>query len=314
MKKVSIHIVTFNSEAYIRDCLECVMKQTYPIEQIIIVDNNSQDGTLTILEDFKGNIMVVRNDENVGFASGHNQAIRMSSSDYFLVLNPDVKLCPDYILCLIRISEMDSKIGSLTGKLLLGQSPDQIDSTGLIITKSRRAFDRGASQSSEFVFEEEVFGVSGAAAFYNREMVKDISIDDCFFDEDFFAYKEDVDVAWRARLLGWKAYYSPEALAYHERGWKKESRSQIPLRIRRYSYINRYKIIVKNDHWLYVLKHIIPILSYEVPSFLYFLMKEPLVLGSWKDFWNKFGDLLRKRKMVQSKRRARFGQLYSFFR
>ncbi|UUZ83044.1 glycosyltransferase family 2 protein [Paenibacillus sp. P26] len=315
MKTVSAHIVTFNSEAYIRDCLEAVFKQSYPIERIIVIDNNSQDNTLAILSEFEDRITIVTNPVNVGFAPAHNQAILLSDCDYFLILNPDVKLHPDYISELISVSENDELIGSLTGKLVLSSSPDKIDSTGLEITKARRAFDRGAGEpSGQWETSEEVFGVSGAAALYNAEMVKDISLNNDFFDNDFFAYKEDVDVAWRARLLGWKAFYCADAVAFHERGWKKESRSKIPLKIRRYSYINRYKMILKNDHWLFIIKHLIPFLAYEIPSWGYFLLKEPSVLGSWKAFGSNFKKSLQKRRWIQSKRRAEYENVYSFFR
>lgn len=315
MTKVSVHIVTFNSDRFIADCLESVMKQTYPIDQVIVIDNDSHDQTQNILREYDQQVTTIFNQVNVGFAAGHNQAINISKSDYYLVLNPDVILHPDYVYHLVRTIEADSQLGCATGKLLFKQVPKEIDSTGLRFIKSRRAFDRGAGKSSELWNEGgEVFGISAAAALYKSEMVHDVSIEGCFFDEDFFAYKEDVDVAWRSRLLGWKAFYCPEAIAYHDRGWKKGIRSQVPLRIRRFSYINRYKMIIKNDHWLYLLKHLLQILSYEIPSMIYFLLREPKVLGVWWDFFLSFRSLLRKRKEIQRKRKVDFRQIYSFFK
>jgi GT2 family glycosyltransferase len=234
MSTVSVHIVTYNSEAYIEDCLDAVLKQSHPIHSIIVIDNNSSDNTEQLLQPYLNQITFVGNTNNIGFAGGHNQAMRLSDAEFYLVLNPDVTMNPDYIHFLMQQCKLDPSIGSATGKLLFKQSPQVVDSTGLIITKSRRGFDRGAGEKSEVWNESnDVFGVCGAAALYSKQMVEDISVDGCFFDEDFFAYKEDVDVAWRSRIRGWRALYCADAIAYHDRGWKKGSRSQTPLFVRR---------------------------------------------------------------------------------
>lgn len=315
MKKVSVQIVTFNSESFIKDCIESILQQTYPIDRIIVIDNASKDKTRQILNVYQGKVTLVLNQENVGFAKGHNQALLLHSSDYHLILNPDVILHPDYVHHLVLEMEKDTSVGSATGKLLLKDEPEKIDSTGLICTKSRRFFDRGTGDSSiHWAQGGDVFGVSGAAALYSSVMINDISMDGRFFDDDFFAYKEDIDVAWRGRLLGWKAYYSADALAYHNRGWKKNSRANIPLRIRRYSYINRYKMMFKNENAFYILKHILPLLGYEIMSLGYFLIREPKVLGAWGAFLLNWKVVLSKRKKIQSKRRVQHKDIYIYFK
>jgi GT2 family glycosyltransferase len=315
MKKISVHIVTYNSDSYICDCLMSVLAQNYPIDSIIVIDNNSSDRTEEFLEPFFERINYVGNKKNVGFAAGHNQAIQLSKCDYYLILNPDVKLHPDYIVSLVNQFELDSSLGSATGKLVFKQSPTLIDSTGLTVNKARRAFDRGAgSESSEWSQSGDVFGVSGAAALYSKSMVDAISIEGCFYDEDFFAYKEDVDVAWRSRLLGWKAIYCNEAIAFHDRGWKKGGRAQIPLFIRKYSYINRYKMMIKNDCIYYLIRHLIPLIIYEIISFCYFLFREPKVLTAWFDFYKVLPDLLRKREWIQRARKVDYSFIYNYFK
>ncbi|KQX51927.1 glycosyltransferase family 2 protein [Paenibacillus sp. Root444D2] len=314
MKTVSIHIVTYNSSEYIDDCLEAVLKQSQPIEQIVVIDNASKDNTLTKLAKWSEYCTIVPNEVNNGFAGGHNQAIGMTDTDYCLILNPDVVLEPDYVLNTIKSLNNHTKAGSATGKLLFIADHSHIDSTGLVINKARRAFDRGAHQTSDkFEHKEEVFGVSGAAAMYTREMINDISVNGEFFDEDFFAYKEDVDVAWRAQLLGWKAYYEPSAVAYHERGWKEGGRSSKPLFVRRLSYINRYKMIFKNDQIALVLKHIIPLLVYECLSFVYALLREPKLLGAWSSFFRKYSELRKKRGIIQSKQKIVTSEINRWF-
>ncbi|MFC5446844.1 glycosyltransferase family 2 protein [Paenibacillus aestuarii] len=314
MSTVSIHIVTYNSAAYIDQCLEAVFLQNHSIAQVIIVDNASKDGTLGKLERWADKCTIVRNAKNNGFAGGHNQAIRLTESDYCLVLNPDVALEPDYVHHLVSLLSQHRELGSATGKLLFQANPHLVDSAGLVINKARRAFDRGANKPSEAYQEaEEVFGVSGAAAMYARRMIDDISVNDEFFDEDFFAYKEDVDVAWRAQLGGWKAYFEPAAIGYHERGWKEGGRSSKPLFVRRWSYINRYKMIFKNDRFLYAIKHILPLLFYEVLSLAYAVLREPKLLGAWASFLGNLASLKAKRRTIQSKRRANLYDVYKWF-
>lgn len=303
-RTVSVHIVTYNSAEHIEDCLEAVLGQSHPINQIVVIDNASKDQTLHTLAKWQDTCTIIRNDRNNGFAGAHNQAIRLTETDYCLILNPDVVLEPDYVLNTVLALQNYPQAGSATGKLLFKAAPHHIDSTGLVINKARRAFDRGAYQSGDhFQQSEEVFGVSGAAAIYSRKMIDDISLNGEFFDEDFFAYKEDVDVAWRAQLLGWKALYEPTAIAYHERGWKEGGRSSKPLFVRRLSYINRYKMMVKNDKIKAVMKHIIPLLTYECLSLVYALVREPKLLGAWMDFYRKYPELRNKRSLIRSKQR-----------
>lgn len=307
---VSVHIVTYNSAEDIAQCLQAIQAQTYPISQIIVVDNASSDDTVKQVESqsylIADQLLLVRNQENVGFAPAHNQAIHISSTDYVLVLNPDVTLHPHYIKLLVEKMEKESAIGSATGKLLLSSNPEMVDSTGLIMNSHCRAFDRGAGElASQWNDSGEVFGASGAAALYSRKLIEDISVQDEFFDSDFFAYKEDVDVAWRAQLLGWKSYYLAEAIGYHARGWKQGGRNSQPLFIRRASYINRYKMMYKNIESSNLFESIIRILPYEIASNGYFLLREPKVLGAWSAFLRQLSNLKMKRQEIITKKNKR---------
>lgn len=306
-KTVSIHIVTFNSETDILDCLEAVHAQTYAVNGIVVVDNSSSDETVSrIMSKYKNSVTLICNPLNTGFAPAHNQAIAASDADYMLVLNPDVVLAPDYVARLVERMEADPRIGSATGKLLFKGDPTIVDSTGLRMNRIRRAFDRGMGEPAEnWKKSGEVFGVSGAAAMYSRRMIEDISVDGEFFDGSFFAYKEDVDVAWRAQLLGWKAWYDAEAIGYHERGWKTSGRGSKPLFIRRKSYLNRYKMLVKNEPARTLLKTLIFALPYEIAVHGYMLLKEPGVLRAWGSWGAEWKTLKRKRKAIQEMIRSK---------
>ncbi len=304
---ITVQIVTYNSAEDITDCLDAVLKQTYPIDQILVIDNASKDGTADRVSSYikdlgQPRVQFVPNLSNSGFAPAHNQGIRMTQSDYVLVLNPDVELGAEYVERIVKLMDRHREVGSAAGLLLLKSSTDIVDSTGLEMNGIWRAVDRGAGEpATKWGESGEVFGVSGAAAVYRRAMIEEISVQGEFFDEDFFAYKEDVDVAWRANLLGWKAYYCADALATHARGWKKGSRNQQPLAIRRYSYINRYKMIYKNltgSHWV---KYLPKLLVFELASNAYMLLREPKVLGAWRGFIQQLPELRKKRREIRGK-------------
>ncbi|OMD41510.1 glycosyltransferase family 2 protein [Paenibacillus odorifer] len=327
-KTVSVHIVTYNSADDIIDCLEAVMAQDYPIEKIVVVDNASSDGCAERVSTFRStipkaslthslegidlpnipkneeiftNLVLIQNQNNTGFAPAHNQAIAATDTDYVLVLNPDLTLAPDYVSRLIAHMEANPQIGSATGKLLLKGDHRLVDSTGLRMNRARRAFDRGAGEpADQWTQSGPVFGVSGAAAMYSRRMIDDISVDGEFFDADFFAYKEDVDVAWRGQLFGWQGYYDAEAIGYHERGWKTSGRNTKPMFIRRISYINRYKMIYKNEPARTMLKTIFISLPYEIAAQGYMLLREPQLITAWKSFFSQLPALKKKREYIQA--------------
>ncbi len=307
---VSVCIVTFNSAKFIEQCLSALNKQTNITFNICIVDNASTDSTCSIIETFlskQQNISLIRNQYNNGFAGGQNQAIRNSRSNYVLVLNPDVMLGNNYIAELVRVLEKDSLIGSATGQLVYAHDPSIIDSTGLVINFLRQARDRGVGELAEHWMKAgTVFGVSGAASLYARTMIEDISIDGDFFDEQFFAYKEDVDVAWRAQKLGWKAYYEPSAQAIHARGWKQGSRSTIPLFVRQHSYMNRFFTLIKNEEiGLKLLFRLPAIAVYEMLKLAYVLVREPSLLKCLPVFLRQVPDMKFKRKAIHRKVSAR---------
>src|SRR5271165_5912233 len=115
---VSVTIVTYNSGRFIKRCLESVLAQRYAKKEIIVIDNASSDGTVDILEQFEDRCQIVYNDENIGFAAAQNQAIQLAAGDWVLTLNPDVLLLPNFIQSLVKAGQMDSKIGTVCGKLL----------------------------------------------------------------------------------------------------------------------------------------------------------------------------------------------------
>src|SRR5437773_2027340 len=251
---VTITIVAHNSRRYLETCLRSVFRQTHRPLDVVVVDNASTDGTREILAGFGGRIRVIYNDRNVGFAAAQNQAIAASDSDWVLVLNPDARLLPSFVSRLVASARIDDGLGAVCGRLLssnrdLKPLPKPlIDSTGLYFTPAMRHFDRGWHEPDDgrFCKMEYVFGASAAAALYRREMIADVSIGDEFFDPDFFVYREDADVAWRAQLLGWRCLYVPGAVGYHVRSVGPGSRRAVPALLNMHSVKNRFLMRIKN--------------------------------------------------------------------
>jgi len=203
---------------------------------------------------FNARIRVAYNRENTGFAGGQNQAISLSKAAWILTLNPDTRLTPGFLGKLVEAGEADPSVGSVCGKLL-AMSPDfeplaqpTFDSTGIYFTPNQRHFDRGSQQPDHGQYErpEYVFGATGAACLYRRAMIDDISIDGEFFDSDFFVYREDADVAWRAQLMGWSCIYAPLARGYHVRNVLPGNRRALPPEINMHSVKNRFLMRLKN--------------------------------------------------------------------
>ncbi len=319
---VTVAIVTFNSAAYIERCLDEVLQQDYHPLKVIAIDNASEDNTVPLLLRYRHCVRIIQNDHNKGFAAGQNQAIQASESDWVLTLNPDVRLTPDFVARLVAAGESDKQIGSVCAKLLT-MNPDwslparpHFDSTGIYMTPAFRHLDRGSRQPDDGRFDrpEYVFGATGAAALYRRRMIEDISLDGEFFDEAFFAYREDADVAWRAQLLGWKCLYAPSAVAYHVRSVLPSNRRSQPPMINMHSVKNRFLLRIKNTTPGVYARNLAPATLRDIAVIGGCLLREwsslpafPFLLQHWTQTWAK-------RRAIMSKRRAGDRYVASWFR
>lgn len=329
MSKVSVHIVTWNSRRFIADALESLRAQTFRDFSVIVVDNASSDKTVDVIREHYPDATVLRNFKNLGFARGQNQAIELSKlrhPHYILAMNPDIILAPDFLAELLDAVMGRPEIGSAGGKLLRvlpsreeGGDPkftDNVDSLGIAIKKTRRTADRSSGETDRGQWKApfETFGISGALALYRTEAV-DAAIEATgeFFDEDFFAYKEDVDVAWRLRLLDWKAMTVPAAKAYHYRGAGGDEdasplaafagRRKRPVSVSRFSTRNHLLMLAKNETWA-TWYHWPLIALYEIAKFFATLLFFPRVVTSYIAYWMMLPAALRKRRRIMSRRKA----------
>jgi GT2 family glycosyltransferase len=254
--RVSVTIVTWNSASFIDQVLQTLADQAHRDLEVIVVDNGSADGTPDLLRRSSIPTHVQFNPDNRGFAAAQNEAVSKSSGDVVLVLNPDTLLTASFVSASLEGFRVAPRVGMVAPKLrrtteTFAIPPDgtsHIDSAGMYLTTSLRHFDRGAGERDrgQYDRQERVFGPSGAAAFYSRDLIEDVKVDGEFFDELFFAYREDADLAWRARLLGWDCVYVPGAVGYHMRQVRPEMRRRLPANINLHSVKNRFLMRIKN--------------------------------------------------------------------
>jgi len=308
--RVAVNIVTFNSAGDIAACLESLRRQTFEDFQIHILDNASSDDTLKAIEPFDVEYLV-RSPVNTGFCKAHNELARRFPSDYVLLLNPDTILSPTFIEELVRALDARPDAASASGKLLR-MDGKTIDSTGIIMLREQRHFDRGADQRDHGQFDEpgEIFGPSAAAALYRRQALDDAAIDGQYLDEDFFAYREDADLAWRCRLFGWNSIYVPAAVAQHRRRVTPERRRELPKEINYHSVKNRFLLRFNNMTGSLYRRDFWPITRRDLAVIGYVFLREWSSVPAFFYILSHLPRLLRKRAEIQRRRKADLGEWF----
>lgn len=322
-KTLLISIVTYNSVAFIEQCLDGIFRQTFKDFLVSVIDNASEDGTWAHLQRARYPLALAREAVNTGFCAAHNRALRRhADTEYALVLNPDVYMTPTFIEEALKGFAVHSSVGSVSGRLrriaperfadtdwhpeAADSSPAILDSTGMRLTTNQRHLDRGADEpdQGQFLKREYIFGASGAAALYRRTMIDDVSVAGEFFDEAFFAYREDADLAWRAQWLGWKCLYAPEAIAYHVRRVRPENREALPPEINYHSVKNRFLMRMKNLDFRTYVRFFLPITIRDSAVIGYVLLKEHRSLpGLWYPL-RHWGRFYRARREIMRRRRV----------
>jgi GT2 family glycosyltransferase len=319
-KLVSIIVLTYNSEKYIEDCLNSVFAQTYKNLEVIVIDSASQDNTVKLIGNWKlkiENFKFIENKFNLGYAKGNNIGIKESSGEYVVILNPDVTLDENFIQKIVDVFESDEKIGSIQAKVLQlnnGQKTKIIDTVGFKFFKSGRVIDigQGEEDSGQYDNFKKIFGANGAVPAYRRIALNDIELKEEYFDEDFFCYVEDFDLAWRLNAQRWQSILEPQAIAWHDRtssksiggGWKefRRTRKLQSLWLRKISWRNIWLTFIKN----------LPLKGFFHPQFIkrqikfaiYLLFFEPRVLLVKFQILKLLPKILRKRKLIMKNKKC----------
>lgn len=310
---VSVVIPYLDELEMLSACLKGIAGQTWEKIEVVIVDNGSRHDIEGVCPEFLAT-RVVRNLRNEGFARAVNQGFALCRGEYLLVLNSDALLKPDYVVRLVETLAARERGAAATGKLLKMSDRQIIDSTGHILWGDRRVQDRGEWQedSGQFDSEDEIFSIPATAALYRSAALEDV-VDATgeLFDESFYAYGEDVDLAWRLRLRGWTLHYNPRAVARHRRSI---SRALGPSRVVAWDLRNRYLRMLKNDHPVSVLKYLGEILLTDLRLFLFYLVRRPAILPLW--WWGVLRlmpQALKKRRAIQGTRKVPWRDIEKWF-
>jgi GT2 family glycosyltransferase len=317
---VSATIVTYNAERYIARCLETLSQQTYPCFEVIVVDNGSTDATCALVAKFTGT-RIIHHSGNTGYCFAENHAIFESKGDWILCLNPDTTLQPDCVEQLVRAGELHPGIGIVCPKILrmdpTGKysDPPVLDSAGGYMTPSLRHFDRGSQllDYGQFDNPEYVFGYTGAIVLFRRTMIGDVSIDGELLDNDFFFFREDADLSWRAKLLDWQCLYTPLAVGHHVRRVLPTERKSLPAAINLHSAKNRFLMRINNITAGVYAKVFFPATLRDVGVLLYVLVVERSSLPGLLWAVRNLRRLRAKRTRIMRRRRANDRELKRWF-
>ena len=300
--KVYVVIPNWNGEDHIAECLDSLTKQTQSVK-IIVVDNGSSDDSVKIIKDNFPAVELLKFPDNAGFAGGVNRGIKEAikqGAQYIALFNNDAVADKNWLKNLAKAAESNPKAGIITGKFMR-MNKTHLDSTGDFYTTWAMPFPRGRNQkdTGQYDTPEFVFGASGGASLYRVNMLQKIGL----FDEEFFAYFEDVDISYRAQLASWKVWYEPKAIAYHHVG---ATSSKLGDFTRYHSTKNFYMLYAKNMpaklYWKYG-----PHFIYQAAKMLVGSIIKGGFVAHAKGVIKAFANtphLIRERKRIQGSRKV----------
>lgn len=209
----SVVIPHWNGKQYLETCLDALLRQTYAPIEIIIVDNASEDGSQALIRAHYPQVKLIELPENQGFTGACNAGMAVAGGEYVALLNNDTEVDAGWAQAVVDAFERHPQVGMVASKMLLFDRRDHIHTAGDGFTTDGRPFNRGVWERDTGQYDEEafVFSACGGSSVYRRALLDEVGL----LDDDFFFLMEDVDLAWRAQLAGWRALYTPHAIVYH---------------------------------------------------------------------------------------------------
>lgn len=334
---VSVIIPVYNGLKFLPVCLPSVLALDYPNLEITVIDDCSTDGTPAYLAEHFPDLPVVRHERNRGLDYSFNEGFRLARGKYVFYVNQDTSYQPDYLKICVERLEADPSLAAVTGKtykydFTTHTASRIIDSVGLLMLKNRRVLDEGQGEEDQGRFERagRVFGVSGHNPLYRRSALAEVAVpvsgrpDPEVFDEDFFMYKEDVDLAWRLQLFGWSAFYEPRAVAWHGRATSAVKRSghleilkhrQKMSSLQKYHSIkNRYLMQFKNELCSLYFRDIFRIWWNDLLYFGYNLVFNTRSMGAYFAALALFPKMWKKRRWIMKNRKVKPRDLQKWFK
>lgn len=271
VSKTAVVIPNYNGIKFLPDCLSSLKKQSVRDFDVIVVDDCSSDNSLNEIACNFSWVTSVKRKENGGFAAAVNDGIRLArenGAQYVILLNNDTVVDDFFVEKMIRAIEEDEKIFSVQAKMLSLNEPEVIDDAGDFYTVLGWAYARGKGKSaSQYGKKGKIFAACAGAAIYRVTIFDRIG----YFDEAHFAYLEDIDIGYRAALYGYYNTYEPAAVVYHAGSGTSGSRyNEFKIRL---AARNSVYLIYKNQTWLQIVWHFIPLLTGFVIKQLFFIIK-----------------------------------------
>ncbi|MGB0757654.1 MAG: glycosyltransferase family 2 protein [Patescibacteria group bacterium] len=316
---ISVVIVTWNAGAYIRHVLTSLLEQTYSKFDVLIIDNGSTDDTVSVIKNnYSDDVKVVEQKKNTGFSKAYNAGIHWTKGEYVLIMNQDVVLESDFLSHCAEFMSSHDVVGAVQGKVLhwnvtQNKRESVIDTCGVNVTKQHSFYNRfeGLRESDVPECEEvkPVFAFSGSLVLLRRSALVDVSYKKEYFDEDFFAYKEDVDLSWRLRHAHWDIVYLPTARAYHgrtlsskgnhnDRSYLMQNRKKQDPFLHMISYRNHLSTLIKNQQTKNILLYAPYIFWYELQKIVYMVVFERSTFKGIFSFIKQLPKTLKKRKRI----------------
>ena len=316
---IVVSLVTYNGQTWLPGCLASLAAQTNANFGVRVFDNASTDSTADLaaaLARTDPRFTIYRSAENLGFAGGHNRNLAVTDAEYAVVLNQDTQLAPDFLERAAAALDAHPQVGALQPRVMNllapGEPSEMIDTTGLEMARTRRVVSRrqGARLEKRDLVPGPVWGVDGPVAVYRMAALRSAS-DELpegrqVFDESFFMYKEDVDLAWRLRRAGWSALYDPTVVGWHARdsGAKLGAslvesltrNRQVPLWIRTTSWRNHRLMMIKNERGTDVVRDLPWIAAREAGALAFMTVLDPQRLPAVAQAARLAPEMVRKRR------------------
>jgi GT2 family glycosyltransferase len=298
--KISIIVVNWNGERFLKKCLGALSAQSYGNREIILVDNGSSDNSVCFTREKFPEVKIVALGENRGFTGGNAAGLEIAQGAYIALVNNDARVERAWLENLIQPMLTDRSVGICASKLIFEES-HTVNSAGDGLTTAGVGFNRGLGGNAlDFNLPEVVFSACGAAVLYRRRMLDEIG----FLDDDFFLYDEDTDLSFRAQLSGWKCIYVPTAVAYHAANATSRRLSDLHVY---YHTRNLEFVWIKNMPAGLMIRFAHHKVIQELGSFCYLCLRH----GKWVPFFQAKRDALRmlsgmlkKRLAIQTRKRV----------
>ncbi|MBJ6802446.1 glycosyltransferase family 2 protein [Geomonas propionica] len=311
MPKVSIIILNWNGKPLLKECLDSLARQTFTDFETVLLDNGSSDGSTEYLRQHYPWVHLVALPENIGFAGGNNRAFQDCSGEFIVALNNDTKLEPTALAALVAAAEADPGVGMVAAKMVNFYQTGRIDSVGIGVAGNGMGHNIGVGEQDQGQYDvaAEVFGPCGGAALYRRSMLEKVG----FFDSDFFAYYEDLDLAWRGRLAGWRGVTAPAAVVHHVHSATSGKMSPFTVyHVQR----NKWFVLIKDWPALLLLRFLPKIVLFDLAALLLAILRGRggAALRARRDVIRNLPRLLAQRKAIQRVRRIDVADAQALFR